>query len=180
MIWGGLHGVYLVVNHAWQASAGRIAGSSRWLDSRFATAAGVLVTFVAVTVAWTFFRAASLDAALRMLTAMSGANGWVLPTEWKGALDVTLGAAASGLRFDDLTAFAGLRQVGWSAVLLVLAWFCPNSQEIMAALGRIRPLDVRIRATLGWSAFGALAASVMLLAIVSASRGTSEFIYFNF
>jgi len=180
VIWGGLHGVYLVVNHAWQAAAGRIAGSSRWLDSRFATAAGVLVTFVAVTVAWTFFRAASLDAALRMLTAMSGANGWVLPTEWKGALDATPGAAASGLRFDDLTAFAGLRQVGWSAALLVLAWFCPNSQEIMAALGRIRPLDVRIRATLGWSAFGALAASVMLLAIVSASRGTSEFIYFNF
>ena len=61
-----------------------------------------------------------------------------------------------------------------------MAWFCPNSQQIMAALGRVRLLDVRIRATLGWSAFGALAASVMLLAIVSASRGTSEFIYFNF
>src|SRR6185436_13098060 len=86
VIWGGLHGVYLVINHAWQAAAGRIAGSSRWLDSRLATAAGVLVTFVAVTLAWTFFRATSLDAALRMLTAMSGANGWVLPTEWKGAL----------------------------------------------------------------------------------------------
>jgi hypothetical protein len=157
-----------------------IAGSSRWLDSRLATVAGVLVTFVAVTVAWTFFRASSLDAALRMLAAMSGANGWILPAEWKGALDAALGAAASGLRYDDLTAFAGLRQVGWIAALLALAWFCPNSQEIMAALGRMRPLDVRVRATLGWSAFGALAASVMLLAIVSASRGVSEFIYFNF
>ena len=180
VIWGGLHGVYLVIDHAWQAAAGSIAGASRWLDTRFAAAAGVLVTFVAVTVAWTFFRATSLDAALRMLTAMSGANGWVLPTEWKGALGATLGAAASGLRFDDLTAFAGLRQAGWIAALLVLAWFCPNSQEIMAALGRMRTLNVRVRATLGWSAFGALAASVMLLAIVSASRGTSEFIYFNF
>jgi D-alanyl-lipoteichoic acid acyltransferase DltB (MBOAT superfamily) len=180
VIWGGLHGLYLVINHAWQAAMERIAGSSRWLDSRFATLAGVLVTFAAVTVAWTFFRATSLDAALRMLAAMSGANGWVLPAEWKGALDATLGVAARGLRFDDLTAFAGLRQVGWIAALLALAWFCPNSQEIMAALGRVRRLDVRIRATLGWSAFGALAASVMLLAIVSASRGTSEFIYFNF
>jgi alginate O-acetyltransferase complex protein AlgI len=180
VIWGGLHGVYLAINHAWQAASGRIAGSSRWLDSRFATAAGVLVTFVAVTVAWTFFRASSLDAALRMLAAMSGANGWVLPAEWKGALDTALGAAAGGLRFDDLIAFAGLRQVMWIAALLALAWLCPNSQEIMAALGRMRPLDVRVRATLGWSAFGALAASVMLLAIVSASRGISEFIYFNF
>jgi hypothetical protein len=180
VIWGGLHGLYLVIHHAWQAAMGGIAGASRWLDSRFATLAGVLLTFVAVTVAWTFFRATSLDAALRMLAAMSGANGWVLPTQWQGVLDATLGAAASGLRFDDLTAFAGLRQVAWTAALLVLAWFCPNSQEIMAALGRVRTLDVRIRATLGWSAFGALAASVLLLAMVGASRGTSEFIYFNF
>jgi len=180
VIWGGLHGLYLVINHAWQAATAGLSGSSRWLGSRFATVAGVFVTFVGVTVAWTFFRATSLDAALRMLAAMSGANGWVLPTEWKGALDATLGSAASGLRFDDLTGFAGLRQAGWTAGLLVLAWFCPNSQEIMAALGRVRPVDVRIRARLGWSAFGALALSVMLLAIVSASRGASEFIYFNF
>ena len=180
VIWGGLHGVYLVINHAWQAATGRIAGSSRWLDSRLATAAGVLVTFVAVTFAWTFFRATSLDAALRMLAAMSGANGWVLPTEWRSAFEGLLGAAAGGLRFDDLAAFAGARQAGWIAALLAIAWFCPSSQEIMAALGRVRAVDVRVRATLGWSAFGALAASVMLLAIVSASRGTSEFIYFNF
>jgi D-alanyl-lipoteichoic acid acyltransferase DltB (MBOAT superfamily) len=180
VIWGGLHGLYLVIHHAWQAAVGRIAVSPRWLDSRFAKVAGVLLTFVAVTVAWTFFRASSLDAALRMLAAMSGANGWVLPIEWRGSLDAALGAAAGGLRFDDLTAFAGLRQVGWIAALLGLAWFCPNSQQIMAALGRLRRLDVRIRWSLGWSAFGALAASVVLLAIVSASRGTSEFIYFNF
>src|SRR6185295_4237272 len=51
VIWGGLHGLYLVINHAWQAATHGIAGSSRWLESRFATAAGVLVTFLAVTVA---------------------------------------------------------------------------------------------------------------------------------
>ncbi len=176
VIWGGLHGFYLVINHAWQAATGNIPGAQRWLDSRFATAAGVLVTFVAVTIAWTFFRATSFDAALRMLTAMSGANGWTLPTEWRG----TLGTLAGSFRFDDLTAFAGTRQVGWIAALLAMAWLCPNSQEIMATLSRWRPLDAHVRATLGWSAFGALATTVMLLAIVSASRGISEFIYFNF
>jgi hypothetical protein len=64
--------------------------------------------------------------------------------------------------------------------MLAMAWFCPNSQQIMAALGRFQKLDTRLKATLGWSAFGAITASVMLLAIVNASHGVSEFIYFNF
>ncbi len=176
VIWGGLHGLYLVIHQAWQAAIGRIPGASRWLDSRAASAAGVLVTFAAVTVAWTFFRATSLEAALRMLEAMFGANGWALPTQWEAALR----GYAGGLTFADLNAFGGTRQIGWIAVLLALAWFCPNSQEIMAALGRVRTLDPRVKATLGWGAFGTATATAMFLAIINASHGVSEFIYFNF
>jgi alginate O-acetyltransferase complex protein AlgI len=177
VIWGGLHGLYLVIHHAWQATVERL-GASRWRDSRWAGATATLLTFTAVTLAWTFFRATSLEDALRMMTAMSGSNGWVLPVEWKGAFDAALGSATSRLKFDDLTAFAGLRQIEWIAVLLALAWFFPNSQQIMAALGRVRGL--RLKPALGWSAFGALTASLMLLAVVNGSRGFSEFIYFNF
>jgi D-alanyl-lipoteichoic acid acyltransferase DltB (MBOAT superfamily) len=180
VIWGGLHGLYLVIHQLWQAAVGHTAAALRWNRSPWAGAAGVLVTFVAVTVAWTFFRATSLDAALRMLAAMSGANGWALPMEWKGAFDAALGTSAARFDFADLTAFAGVRQIGWIAVMLAMAWFCPNSQQIMAALGRFQKLDTRLKATLGWSAFGAITASVMLLAIVNASHGVSEFIYFNF
>src|SRR5262249_38495845 len=97
VIWGGLHGLYLVIHHAWQGAVGRLAGATRWLESRAAIAASVLLTFVAATVAWTFFRATSLAAALRMLEGMSGANGWVLPIEWKGAFDSLLGRAAGHL-----------------------------------------------------------------------------------
>ena len=32
----------------------------------------------------------------------------------------------------------------------------------------------------GWSALGALIAAIVLLAVISASHGVSEFIYFNF
>jgi hypothetical protein len=180
VIWGGLHGLYLVIHHAWQAAVTRLAGAPRWVESRAAAAARVLVTFVAVTVAWAFFRATSLDAALRMLRGMSGMNGWVLPIEWKGAFNAALGTAARRLTFDDLTAFAGVRQLEWITVLLALAWFCPNSQQIMAALGRVGTREVTMKPTLGWGALGGITAVVMLLAIVNASRGFSEFIYFNF
>jgi D-alanyl-lipoteichoic acid acyltransferase DltB (MBOAT superfamily) len=70
VIWGGLHGLYLVINHAWQAVRARVGLDA--IGSRWTTAAAVLLTFVAVDVAWVFFRAKSLDAALRMLDAMSG------------------------------------------------------------------------------------------------------------
>ena len=50
----------------------------------------------------------------------------------------------------------------------------------MVRLNRCRAHDVHTRAYLGWGAFGAASTIVCLLAIVSASQGVSEFIYFNF
>ena len=181
VIWGGLHGLYLVIHHAWQGVTERMKIAPRWLQSRGAAAVSVLITFVAVTIAWVFFRATSLEAALRMLDGMSGANGWVLPTEWRGGFEAVLGSAMAGrFTFDDLTAFAGARQLVWIGVLLALAWFCPNSQEIMAKLSRLRALGEQLKPAYGWGAFGAITVSVMMLAIVNGSRGFSEFIYFNF
>ena len=46
---------------------------------------GWALTFVAVVVAWVFFRANSFDAALAMLGAMAGANGVAVPPDWLNA-----------------------------------------------------------------------------------------------
>jgi D-alanyl-lipoteichoic acid acyltransferase DltB (MBOAT superfamily) len=180
VIWGGLHGIYLVIHHAWQAMVGRPGAAPGWLESRAFAAASVLVTFVAATVAWAFFRATSLSAALRMLRGMSGANGWVLPIEWKSTFDSLLGPAASRLSFNDLTAFAGERQLLWIGVLLAIAWFCPNSQQIMTSLGRSRDRGLALQPMQGWGALGAITAAALVLAVINGSRGFSEFIYFNF
>ena len=180
VIWGALHGIYLVVNHAWQAALGAIPRRVQSAPSRLTTAAGVLLTFLAVTVAWTFFRATSLESALRMLSAMAGHNGWVMPIEWHAPLQGALGAAPSGLRFDDLTAFAGVRQLAWIAALLAIAWFCPNSQQIMARLGRWHAGGLRLGQMAGWGALGATTTIICMLAAINASQGVSEFIYFNF
>jgi D-alanyl-lipoteichoic acid acyltransferase DltB (MBOAT superfamily) len=177
VIWGGLHGVYLVVNHAWQGLWPRagVLTTARW-----ASAGAIVLTFAAVVVAWVFFRSNSLGAALRMLEAMSGTNGWTLPIEWRLGLTAWLGSAAGFLHFDDLTAFAGARQVFWIDALLSIAWFCPNSQEIMVRLARMDIGGVGRRFRFSWAALGALSVVVFMLAAINASHGVSEFIYFNF
>src|SRR5580692_8312514 len=56
VIWGALHGIYLCINHAW-------ANYGPSIPQRLARPAGVLafvLTFLAVVVAWVFFRADSL------------------------------------------------------------------------------------------------------------------------
>lgn len=59
LIWGALHGTYLIINHAWR-SAGR----------SMPKLAGMTLTFIAVVFAWVFFRADTLDHALAFTRAM--------------------------------------------------------------------------------------------------------------
>ncbi len=173
VIWGGLHGCYLIINHFWQALR-------HGQDPEHSTAAGrmasLLLTFLCVVVAWVFFRATSVDAALRVLGAMAGAGGLIVPLEWQPLL----GSLRDGITFGHLDVFAGVRQLGWTALLLAMAWGLPNSQEIMA---RLRTGHLAVASwpyALCWAALGGSAVVVLLLAAINASHGVSEFIYFNF
>ena len=65
VLWGGLHGVYLVVHRAWRWHMPRIVAQS--------------LTLFAVTIAWVPFRADGLHAAWSMLRGMAGLNGIALP-----------------------------------------------------------------------------------------------------
>jgi D-alanyl-lipoteichoic acid acyltransferase DltB (MBOAT superfamily) len=74
VVWGGLHGLYLVSNHLWRGRLG-----ARHMPVALAR----LLTFLAVLFAWVVFRAADLPSALRLWSAMLGqgqgfgATGWV-------------------------------------------------------------------------------------------------------
>ena len=65
MLWGLLHGVYLLVNHCWQAlplqaRLKRLHGGAAYAYTAFS----VVVTFHAVCFAWCFFRLTDFDDAL--------------------------------------------------------------------------------------------------------------------
>lgn len=59
VIWGGLHGVYLCVNHMWRKTNWALPPFIAWA-----------LTFVCVVIAWVFFRAETTADALRLLQTM--------------------------------------------------------------------------------------------------------------
>lgn len=67
VIWGGLHGLYLIVNHLWRDINIKLPNKLAWL-----------MTFLCVVAAWVFFRAANIQDAMNILAAMSGFNGFSL------------------------------------------------------------------------------------------------------
>jgi D-alanyl-lipoteichoic acid acyltransferase DltB (MBOAT superfamily) len=68
VIWGGLHGLYLIVNHAW----GKLFPGMVQAEGIFVNGLKIAATFMAICFAWVFFRAATLDGAFVMLEALAG------------------------------------------------------------------------------------------------------------
>ena len=70
VIWGALHGTFLMINHLWSAKVRRHA-----TPGRLARVAGWALTFLCVMIAWVVFRAESVNAALEIYKGMLGFHG---------------------------------------------------------------------------------------------------------
>ena len=70
VIWGALHGAFLMVNHLWNAKVRPNA-----TPSRLGRAAGWFLTFLCVMIAWVVFRAESAATALEIYKGMLGMHG---------------------------------------------------------------------------------------------------------
>ena len=161
VVWGGLHGAALMVNHGWHALSGSTSESRRRSGPVARLAAGIL-TFLVVHVCWVFFRAPTMAAATSMLAAMAR------PTWPTGAL-----LAAPEWR--------------WIAVLVVVATCFPNTQEMLfehqpAHPESLRDLHVRPASWLRWQPDARWALAMGLAGTVAILHLTahSEFLYFRF
>lgn len=184
-LWGGLHGCYLIINHAWRALRASLKQDltrSTWAG-RFA---GTAITFFAVVVSWVFFRAASFDAALSMLKAMAGLNGASIPAAFAPAL--------GGLR-EPIEAFGVEFYLGggsqfmstylWVIALSLVVFLAPNTQEIMRSwrldLGETHaPVGSQERFAWKPSIRWAVLMSVVTIAGILSLSHPSEFLYFQF
>ncbi|MCX7140162.1 MAG: MBOAT family protein [Proteobacteria bacterium] len=160
VIWGGLHGLYLVVNHAWRAVHGRWPPT---LPPALARVLAQLLTFVAVVVAWVFFRADSLAAAQAMLEGMAGMHGITKADPY----------------------YYGMPELKGLLLMFVIAWGLPNAQQL---LHRYRPViatyadEILAPGRLSWrpSAAWALLTSALLIAAAVNLTHVSEFLYYQF
>jgi D-alanyl-lipoteichoic acid acyltransferase DltB (MBOAT superfamily) len=118
--WGGLHGLYLIVNHGWQRSRSLLGFTESTPITR---AVAGLTTFLAVVVAWVFFRAQSFDAASVLLKGMVGFYGLGIAPSTLETLNAEIPFWAAG-NFKVTVAIL--------AVLVAAVWTLPNSQEILA------------------------------------------------
>lgn len=161
ILWGGLHGIFLIINHGWRKLRG-----DRSVETVYARVACWALTFLAVVFAWVFFRAETFEGAFAIVTAMIG-------------LDTATSPAAAPLTF-------GWKQVGYLTLAAVIALGLPNTQELMS---KYRPalnfvgrktgpalLALRWRPNLGW---GMAFVAMMILGIFAIAEPT-EFLYFEF
>lgn len=134
VVWGAMHGFYLVINNGWRTLRqvmGFNSNGPNWLGRRSSQA----VTFTAVVFAWVLFRAKSLDGAENVLKGMAGLNGFVMPESYLGGLNqiVPIKSLLSniGWEFHPLKFFYGKAEILNLLLLLIISMAAPNTQQIM-------------------------------------------------
>ena len=197
VVWGAVHGALLAVNHAWTQCA---ISRSRLFSTRLATASAVLLTFLAVTLAWVPFRSDSLADASRMFAALFSIGPGAQPAStsfsqlWTAQVwELRNGLGLAGwftprelwppvLPPDFLTRLrpAGLLLVGVGLATFLL----PNTSQIFARFDPVLGLSEREIAhpvsleRLDWKV-AAILSAMFVLCVLKLSH-VSPFLYFQF
>ncbi len=168
VIWGGLHGLYLAINHRfeqWRAQVRerRLPASDRgapgghkapYEGTALSRMAGAALTFFLVVIAWVFFRAPDLGSAARMLLGMAALRG---PSRIPAAPV-----------WDGWTTLV-------FALCFVIVWALPNAPQIESwAFPEDRERAPRYPVLIGTIVGLMIAAAFMTL------NDVSEFLYFQF
>ncbi|VAV92403.1 Probable poly(beta-D-mannuronate) O-acetylase [hydrothermal vent metagenome] len=193
VIWGALHGCYLIINHFWHFVVKKL--NLLFLEnSRIWRGMSWLLTFIVVVIGWVFFRATSFDSALLLLKGMAGYNGFSIPD----GIAVQLGGLTDllntiGIKFTLGGGKNFVMTYLWIIFLLPVALIWPNTQQIM---DKFEPSFNKIidnpsttfmsnnslmrRINFSFSYGWAFAMSIILTMGILALSQVSEFLYFQF
>ena len=177
VIWGVMHGSYLVIQRLWR----RVRGAGR-PDKNAPPRLNFywLLTMLAVLVAWVPFRATTLEGTAGLWQAMAF-HGPTLPDAWRWALGPAshlvdqMGFSFGGPAYVRLRLWASAGPVIALAVLLAL--FLPASNVMAESLFGLRNLAQVGRFGVAWRA---IAVSVALFASVIYLGYHTTFLYFQF
>jgi alginate O-acetyltransferase complex protein AlgI len=160
VLWGALHGVFLMVNHLWNAKVRRNA-----TPGRIAQVLGWVLTFLCVMIAWVVFRAESMHAAVEIYKGMLGMHG-----------GPDLGA------FREFTAIPYRKPEFFhtTIVALVICLALPTTITLERWVPQAQALAGRPRLAWVFTALMAFATVYLLGLCVSKLGSYSPFLYFQF
>ena len=155
IIWGGIHGALLMINHQWRRLNIKLPAVLCWG-----------MTFFSVVIAWVFFRAASIHDAIAILGAMTDVHNIVFPDQ--GNFPKLLAFLVPyGVSFDVWRVCEPLDRILWNmAGLSIVLAVIPNPICLME----------RFRANWKWFV---LILSLLLISLYKLNTYT-EFLYFQF
>lgn len=167
MIWGILHGLYLVINHLWLSLKNHYFRPVFAINLIINTLIARSITFLAVTLAWVFFRAESFKT-----------SGHIL----KSLFNIHVSFTSQLYDPESLRSLLVLLLITG-----LIAFIAPNTQQILykylPALetypGEIKPYNYRL---FEWSpnAFTAALCAIMTVLSLLAFGHVSEFLYYKF
>jgi len=177
IIWGALHGVYLVTTHFYKSNFGQMRWT--WLGPKTA----MTWTFFLVVIAWIPFRSESFSGMIAIYQGMIGWNGVVLPSglsRFSGAEALL----ALGFVQTDVIPIRELAEGwAWIAVCWVVVWFCPNISQIFRKASFIQTYSNRVASRIEFSFSGIWAIFIALtffIGVVGMLSAQKEFLYFEF
>ena len=187
IIWGGMHGIFLISNHLWLSWKEKII-SKQYLDKTITKLIAWFITILALILSWVIFRAETLNGALTMYSAMFGSNGLSLPNSLISILPALISI------FPDVnitTNGVGIFSEGSNDAKIILACiivlYFPNTLEWMYISKPALNTGHLLKKTYShkiahWkqnSNHAKLIAIIALIAILSLGDA-SEFLYFQF
>jgi len=161
VLWGFINGIYLCVNHGW-ISLKKLLGIHS-VNGFISQTLSRIVTFLAVVIAWVFFRSPDMSNTYQILKGLFFQNlNW--PETYKG-----------------VTSFQSTSLI---FISLIIVWLLPNSYQLLKKykpallfyVDTVLDSKIRWRPTLAWNCFIAFLLIVGILNI----QISNLFLYFRF
>lgn len=171
VIWGGLHGLYLAMNHGWNT----LMAGSKWhgsIPTWIRQSTGWVLTMFAVVFAWVFFRADTIQSAAAILDAMAGRGG-------EASWGTPLAVLAVGTMFERFVVF-------WFLLLAGIILLLPTTQSYFRAENPVLDIPDSYRKIQKWcwrpGFLHGILSGILLFFVVRKyySAAPTEFLYFNF
>lgn len=153
VIWGGMHGVLLMLNHQWRRLNIALPKAFNWA-----------LTFLCVVICWVFFRADNFHDAWAILYAMVNVQNFALPSVYEQNLGFMTNLGWHFIYWDTGASFS--KQVRELLLILIVLATCTNPVSL---LKYYKPNYLWLIVTL----------SLLLFSLYSLNAYT-EFLYFQF